>query len=909
MSARPPFQLVHLIWLLTLSAATLTAQNSAPPADPAAIQAPALPEPSTTPPAAALPRLAPPAPGELLAAPAAPAAPPLIPPTSTAPAVAPPTTPADTVTPSTPNAPSVALPRARVTSSTSTSGQFIIHGETLPLRSAFSSKCEEIAESLRKLLKDNQAWGIPIIVLLSSGETAAKAPKAATTSISQLAHGGFHIQVTLHLRPDLRQAEVRRELLRALLAERILRGKKEIVSQRTLLPDWLFTGIIEALDYRSRARPSTLFAAIFKSGKIYSIEEIIEATPGNLDALSKTLYQTSCCALVLSLLDQPEGGTHMAAFLSALASDPRPERQLLDQHFPGIASSTSSLNKWWAIQLAALASPSMAEPMDLEESLTQLESALTFRFQAPATDAPPATTPTPPTPQLATTSDAPPSPTPSSQTDTSESEEETAPRRSIFSRLNPFSRQQQPPSDENPEAIIAAAIEKTALDQITLPTPAPLPEADEEEENGRPTLLTRILRRTRAQAEQQSSAVEEVAAVAQPTAPKATPPAAKATKPEASPESPAPADDPPPASDTEAPARRSMFNPLNWFRNSSPDTDAEPSTADPAAPQTSTEKPTTSATFQSWLPTIAALHLPPPLALLHSAPNLLAQNFLGIRFGKKKNDSSAPEEAPASGNESPPAAPTPKATPPATQKSPEPASPAPTAAPPEQPVPEETSESPAADEERPSRLNPLNWFRKKNAASQTQEEDEEEAPKTTAEVSPMDAAPTPAPPLPQSSPTAPPAKNTKSLPQNAPMVSVTLPLEDYATLLKRKDAKKILDANILAIAALQNRAHVILRPIIAEYSLLLTDLYQGKTKNAPARIAELRRRTRQAIERAHELRAMLDVHEANSPTHLSGLFEDYLRLPETLKTERPERTDPISRYLDSVEREFSTNQP
>ena len=74
-----------------------------------------------------------------------------------------------------------------------------------------------------------------------------------------------------------------------------------------VLPEWLLTGVTQAMSFRDRSRPSAVFAAIFRSGKIYGIEEILDTAPGQLDALSRTIYETSCCALVLALLDQPEG--------------------------------------------------------------------------------------------------------------------------------------------------------------------------------------------------------------------------------------------------------------------------------------------------------------------------------------------------------------------------------------------------------------------------------------------------------------------------------------------------------------------------------------------------------------------------------------------------------------------------
>jgi hypothetical protein len=53
------------------------------------------------------------------------------------------------------------------------------------------------------------------------------------------------------------------------------------------------------------------------------------------------------------------------------------------------------------------------------------------------------------------------------------------------------------------------------------------------------------------------------------------------------------------------------------------------------------------------------------------------------------------------------------------------------------------------------------------------------------------------------------------------------------------------------------------------------------------------------------VRDQLDLHEANSTPAMSGTFEDYLKLPETIRKELPPRQDPISKYLDSLDKEFS----
>ena len=233
-------------------------------------------------------------------------------------------------------APRVAAPSDKipVTSSTSTSRQFIVHGKVFETRSAMSTRCEEISQDLRKVLNDKEPWVLPIVVVLNQGEDAAKSKAPPiSTAISELNFGGFHLQVTVNEGPGLTGADLRREIVRALLAERILRNHQKIETPkgRLLLPDWIMTGVLHGMDYRASPTPSAVFAKLFRSGKIYGIEEIIEASPVEMDGLSRTIYETSCCALVLALVEQPSGPQNLNKFLNALASDPRCTR-LSSQH-------------------------------------------------------------------------------------------------------------------------------------------------------------------------------------------------------------------------------------------------------------------------------------------------------------------------------------------------------------------------------------------------------------------------------------------------------------------------------------------------------------------------------------------------------------------------------------------------
>lgn len=271
---------------------------------------------------------------------------------------------------------------SKVPSSTSASKQFTIHGADLNARSAFILLCEESATTLGKLLKDDGRFLLPIVVVLKTPPDISLTGPAVATSISELSYGGFHFQMTVQLRNDFHTEDFTVELVRVLLAERILRNHKSLQTTRQrVLPDWLLTGVSEAMEFRSRARPSLLFSAVFKSGQVYSIDRIIDADPAQLDAMARGIYEASSCALVLTLLEQPDGPVRFTKFLDALAEDNQSDRDLLKKHFPTLGISKNSLEKWWTLQMAALATPSPLETLSVTETEAMLNKALLLQVE------------------------------------------------------------------------------------------------------------------------------------------------------------------------------------------------------------------------------------------------------------------------------------------------------------------------------------------------------------------------------------------------------------------------------------------------------------------------------------------------------------------------------------------------
>ncbi|MGV3658813.1 MAG: hypothetical protein ACO1TE_01475 [Prosthecobacter sp.] len=817
-------------------------------------------------------------------------------------------------------APRVSSPAARlpITSSTSTSRQFIVHGKVFETRSAMSSRCEEISQELRKVLNDKEPWVLPVIVLLNTGADATKSQgPAITTAITEITHGGFHLQVTVNERPGLNAAELREGIVRALLAERIVRNHQKITTPkgRLVLPDWVMTGVLHAMDYKASARPSAIFSTIFRSGKIYGIEEIIAASPVEMDGLSRTIYETSCCALVLALVDQPSGPQNFNKFLNALASDPRSERELLDLAFPKFASSASSLNKWWSLQLAMLSKPGIAERFNAADSLKAVEDAIQIRYAAKPEEVPQNVKPRPfvlPAPLVMT---FPPKPRPSapSPSPSSAGEEGPDPRRTQASKPREMAAQQPgegtPEITETPETTDATDDKpKRALWRRMLflgaakPDDAPPEEAppatEEEKAESKPGFIGRLLgagggekeekkpkeepsvepeRAMTAAAEKPQAPAEEPKAESKPgfigrllgagggekdeKKPKEEPAAgpdktvtAAAEKPKATaaketekPKAPAkqePAKEKKEESRPVEEEKPSKLNPLNWFKGGKK-----------SAEETGEREPAKDGQASLDM----ARLLSPALAdawqmLAPAAPQQTVDMLKFLRRKKAEEEAPAPAPAPASKPE-----PKPK---PAASK------------------PRRTSNPNSKPASQPKPSTP-------------------DAPRTN---NPN------AKPVPAAAMAAAAGVTTAGAAPASPatgLVAVTLPLEEYKLIMKRPDREEILDRNMADLRALDLRVSPLFRPVVLAYLAAFNDLKENKTKDMDKRIVTLREFALLAYQKSIAVRDYLDYYEANESGSLTGKFDDYLNLPSIIQKELPPRTDPISKYLDAIDKEFT----
>ncbi len=197
---------------------------------------------------------------------------------------------------------------------------------------------------------------------------------------------------------------------------------------------------------------------------------------------------------------------------------------------------------------------------------------------------------------------------------------------------------------------------------------------------------------------------------------------------------------------------------------------------------------------------------------------------------------------------------------------------------------------------------------KKSSKSRTTNPNSKPAAKSNAATTNPNAKPVPAgmvppPPAPGSAPAAnASAANAAAGPE---LMKVSLPLEEYQHILKNPDRSQILSYNIASLRALELRVSVLFRPVVTAYLAAVLDLEAGKTKDMDKRLAVLHEFALIAYQKSIAVRDYLDWFEASESGGLSGKFDDFLNLPAIIKKELPPRTDPISKYLDAIDKEFS----
>ncbi|MGC4015052.1 MAG: hypothetical protein QM755_11140 [Luteolibacter sp.] len=278
-----------------------------------------------------------------------------------------------------------ALPQRAISSSE----QFIVLGGDQALRGQIAIAAEDVKRSLLKLSDDaKDEWKIPVRIYTEGkpGDPVPAQPLRFSLTVSE---AGWDFRMRLFTGRGIESGPERdrfdHAILFALLYERALRAMPPAeMDERMLVPPWLVVGLQEAIAWKDHKGDRKIYEALAKNGGLYKLSDLLavsEDTYNGLDGGLRGAFRGTSGALVLALVDQPQGQESFRQFLADAANFGGDMPVLLKRCFPGLNLSETSLSKWLALKVMELKEPELSESLSIDETDKSLTDALKLHFR------------------------------------------------------------------------------------------------------------------------------------------------------------------------------------------------------------------------------------------------------------------------------------------------------------------------------------------------------------------------------------------------------------------------------------------------------------------------------------------------------------------------------------------------
>ena len=131
-------------------------------------------------------------------------------------------------------------------------------------------------------------------------------------------------------------------------------------------------------------------------------------------------------------------------------------------------------------------------------------------------------------------------------------------------------------------------------------------------------------------------------------------------------------------------------------------------------------------------------------------------------------------------------------------------------------------------------------------------------------------------------------------------------LDQYPAFKKARGAAPALKTLSDRLLGLETQANPLMREVIAAYQGLAVGLSDHRSRHLGSRLAALADFRNRLATRMDQIADYLNWYEATQRTQASGSFDEYIRTADELdKDSAPSRTDPISKYMDSIEQQLA----
>lgn len=261
--------------------------------------------------------------------------------------------------------------------------QFIISGGDPAVRGTAANLAEETKLELRRLTEEKDEWKVPVAIELV-GKPGDPVPLRSTVIDIWYDENGYQVRILVSLSRGLPVKPFKRAVMSSLIYARGLADREKVNSETPLsVPPWVVEGLLEATAWSQKQSDRSLYDALFQHGGLFKLNDLFAVGGADfvtIDAASKAAFKVSSGALVMALLEQPEGKAGFQAFLADLPTFEGEMPALLRRHFPDLNLSQTSLAKWWALQMANKGTAPLSEAMSVVATERALEEALRLRY-------------------------------------------------------------------------------------------------------------------------------------------------------------------------------------------------------------------------------------------------------------------------------------------------------------------------------------------------------------------------------------------------------------------------------------------------------------------------------------------------------------------------------------------------
>ena len=267
----------------------------------------------------------------------------------------------------------------------SRSEQFRISGGEAATRGTAANLAEETKDELLRLTEEKDEWKVPIRIGLR-GKQGDPVPRRETVLLPPtFDENGYQLELLVNLSRGLRGEPFKRAVSEALIYACGLQDRPKVESEVPLaVPPWVVEGLCEASAWRLNQSDRKLYDALFRNGGLFKLDDLFvlsETEYTSIDAASRAAFRISSGALMMALIEQPDGKAGIRNFLAELAGFQGEMPSLLRKHFPDLNLSEKSLEKWWALQLANKGTAPLTESLSVAQTERGLEEALRLRFK------------------------------------------------------------------------------------------------------------------------------------------------------------------------------------------------------------------------------------------------------------------------------------------------------------------------------------------------------------------------------------------------------------------------------------------------------------------------------------------------------------------------------------------------